>query len=344
MSEIGGLLEYSKDFFNKKKASYPNRIYFKSGREVLRYLISNFGTKVLYIPSYFCDDVVVYLNKISGLKIKRYQVDERFRINTKILSVIRGIKKQKMAFLIVDYFGHRDEKCKFIVKYLKKIGVDVIIDRTHSALNQYEDLSVFEFASIRKLFVNLPGAYLNTNKYEGCYRQLNLRSSLMLLKLKSDYLVNGKSGLKATYLQKYRVQEKSYSKFTKSLCAVRSFKTSEVLKKANTHKMNYTRKTNYKILKDGLKQNGFFMLHPIKYKVNEAPAFALLRCATHEIREELKMFLTKNNIFCPVHWENGTRLSRLLLSLPIDHRYTDKDMQFVVSMLNKYSYDHAYSM
>jgi hypothetical protein len=334
MKEIGGFLEFKTGFFNKNNGIRSGFTYFISGREALRYLVSNLGITILYLPSYFCNDVQEYLQNILHLEIKTYSVDDQFRVITSTLKTVQIAKGDKVGLLMVDFFGRRDPKYNLILQNLKKKGVVVLTDRTHSVLNTYPSSSVAEFASVRKLLINLPGAYIKGNEYKGGYRKLHLDSSLALLDLKDKYLKNGDLRLKNRFLKEYLHQEKRYPRFPKILRAVEPSGLENILRKANLNKMRKIRQRNYQALEQAFVSTPQVKWHHLQYRKNEAPAFALVKCSNYKTREKLKAYLIKNAIYPPIHWNNGTNLSRLLLSIPIDHRYSPKEMLFVASVIN----------
>jgi len=337
MPEIGSFIEYKKDFFNADNDRFAGLIFFQSGREALRYLIGHFKIRTIFLPSYFCDDVCAYLKKIKGLKIKEYALDDKLGIKKSILAKIKSKNEGKVAFLMVDFFGRRDPNYDFIAASLKRAGVVLLSDRTHSALNSYNNFFDAELASIKKLFVNLPGAYVGGVKYTGKYARLDLQTGLALLGLKERYLKNNDKVLKKKFLEGMRKEEGSLANFHKNARVVKAPKLEEILSKADIKKMKRARMNNYITLSKNIKPTKKFAWLDLGFAKNETPTFALIKCTSYKIREGLKAHLIKNDIYPPVHWPNGTELSRLLISIPIDHRYLPKDMRYVSSVINRFN-------
>jgi hypothetical protein len=339
MIEIGGLLEYKKEYFSAKNNNFSDCIFFKSGREALRYLVNHFEIRTLYLPSYFCDEVPQYLRRVNNLVIKEYIVDELFRIGNDALAAIKRRDKDRTALLMVDFFGRRDPNYGLVVKMLKKKGIIIFSDRTHSALNTYKRTKDAEFVSIRKLFINLPGSYVEHVKYEGYYKKLNVNSSLALLRLKNNYLKDHDIKLKAKFLKRASIEEKSLANFPKILKAIKSSRLESLLNKADLKKMKMVRQNNYNTLFKHIGSNNKLKCLDLGFRRNETPAFVLIKCSDYQIREKFKTFLIKNGIYPPVHWPNKTKLSKLLLSIPIDHRYSQNDMLFAASVINNFKVD-----
>lgn len=334
--EIGSFLEYKKEYFNAKNDTFIGCVFFESGREALRYMIGYFQVRTLYLPSYFCDDVSQYLEKIKGLTIKEYVVDELFRVKKNVLTVIENGNKGQAAFLLVDFFGRRDPNHDLISKLLKKKGIIIFLDRTHSILNDYKDSANPEFASIRKLLVNLPGSCVKQLEYKGNYKKINIKSNLAFLKIKDKYLKNHNTNLKSKFLKGMMNEDARLAEFRPNLEAIKSLRLDEVLCGADFEKMKIIRQKNYNTLHKHLNFNEKFAWLELGFKKNEAPAFALIKCCNYRVREKFKAYLIKNSIYPPMHWPNRTKLSKLLLSIPIDHRYSQKDMLFVASVINNF--------
>lgn len=61
-------------------------------------------------------------------------------------------------------------------------------------------------------------------------------------------------------------------------------------------------------------------------------------------RNELRKYLIENKVYCAIHWNQdfmsekvGERdISNSILSLPIDERYTTKDMKILAKIINKF--------
>src|SRR5690606_9921762 len=94
---------------------------------------------------------------------------------------------------------------------------------------------------------------------------------------------------------------------------------------------------NAKILYDGIK--GFDFISPLIPKPdfnNNCPLFVPLVVNLGK-RDELRQYLIENNVYCPVHWpENtGSRLGicKSELSLICDQRYNEKDMEYILFLI-----------
>lgn len=334
MTEIGSFFEYKKEFFNAKNNIFADDLFFRSGREALRHLIDYFKIKIIYLPSYFCDDVTTYLKKIDDLRIKEYPVDEKFKIKNSGISKIKNNKKT--ALLLMDFFGHRDPGYSSIIKKLKKKGIAIFTDRTHSFLNSYNQYFDAEFGSIRKLLINLPGAYLRGIKYNGPKEKFNISSDIRLLKLKAEYLENPTPRQKSIFLASMRDLEGRHLIFKKYNTPIDAPDLIRILKRVNLKKMKNQRIKNYFYLAKCIKSNKKFKICDIDFFKNEAPAYLLIRCKSNKIRNDLRKWLIKNDIYPPIHWPNRKKLSKLLLSITIDHRYSRRDMFYVGRVINSF--------
>lgn len=79
------------------------------------------------------------------------------------------------------------------------------------------------------------------------------------------------------------------------------------------------------------------------------PFNSILVCKSYEIREALRKFLISQNIFPAVHWEQSSagisskdfsaiELSNRILTIPTDHRYSDKDIIQIVEKISEFSH------
>jgi hypothetical protein len=62
--------------------------------------------------------------------------------------------------------------------------------------------------------------------------------------------------------------------------------------------------------------------------------------ASHAARDSHRLWLERHNVYCPIHWAATARskadvrdLAARILTIPCDHRYTSRDMDRVVKVL-----------
>ena len=83
----------------------------------------------------------------------------------------------------------------------------------------------------------------------------------------------------------------------------------------------------------------------ISYKKNEIPLYFLIKFSNMQKRNTVRSYMRKNNIYCPVFWDsshldlknfpNSKRFFENILAIPIDHRFNNKDMEYIVKIKNK---------
>ena len=335
MREIGSFIEYKKEFFGGKADKFFNgAIFFKSGRAAMSFLLSYFKIKTLYAPSYFCGEVVDYLKKIKGLSVKKYQLDDNFQIKPAAISREKIKDKATAAFLLVDLFGKRDKSHNKIKKYLLKTGVKFFIDRSHSILNAYDDSKAVSFGSIRKTLINLPGAYVLGVKYSGKFARFNINKNLKFLKIKEKYLRNSDKNLKKKFLEYFRKEEDKLNVFNSKNPPISCPALMNLLKSCIFLKMSRQRRVNYYYLAKHIKKNKKFKVVRFPYANKETPTHLIIKCVNQKTRDKLKQYMIANDIYATTHWPNGTRLSKLVISVPIDHRYGAKDMAYISQTMN----------
>lgn len=335
MREIGSFIEYKKEFFGgKANTFFDNSLFLESGRAAMSFLISYFNIRTLYLPSYFCGEVTDYLKKIDNLIIKQYLLDDNLRIKPGAILSKTINDKTTTAFLLVDLFGKRDRAHDKIKKYLLKMGVTVLVDRSHSIFNRYGDGGVVSFGSIRKTLINLPGAYVSGVKYSGKFARFIIGRNLKFLKIKAKYLRNGENKLKKDFLEYFRSEEGKLNVFRSKNLPIDCPALAGLLTRCNLLKMAAQRRRNYRYLAEHIKKNKKFSAVKFNYAKTEAPTHMVVRCASQKIRDRLKQRLIAENIYVAVHWPNWSHLSKLILSVPVDHRYGAKDMARVAKTMN----------
>jgi hypothetical protein len=91
------------------------------------------------------------------------------------------------------------------------------------------------------------------------------------------------------------------------------------------------------------------LLHPVVkcLRSGEVPLGYPVK-VNHGLRDELKIFLQRSNVFCPVHWpmdelreRSGLApdlaLSRAILTVPIDQRVDEQALEYVADRIRQFS-------
>lgn len=306
MQEIGGFFEL------ELCAGYEwhkNALRLNSARSCLRYLIKAAHIEKLWLPQYTCP-IIFESAEREGIKIEYYSINTEMLPNTEF--------EEDDFVLYTNYFGlcgSQIDKLSAKYKYL-------IIDNSQGFFEEAKGFA--SFYSPRKFFGVPDGGYLYCPKeYE--------------MPLEQDISVNRYRHL----LNRLEFgAEKAYCYFTENEQLIdtenikwMSLSTRKLLDSIDYKRCIERRKRNFEYLHTHLKdindyaiktQQGVPMVYPLL--VNKAG-----------IREKL----IENKIFIPTYWkgqrdkEYGAFLEQYLIPLPIDQRYTIKDMRRIVECIDQ---------
>ena len=144
------LLKFGSDYpviDNYKKGNaissiYPNANYYACGRQAINDLIGKFQWKRIWMPSYFCYDIINYI-KTTGIKVV-YYVD--YPGNDDETSIGKIQFEEGDVLFRMNFFGFRG------VRTNKTIPVPVIEDHSHDLVGEWPQNSDADFciASLRK--------------------------------------------------------------------------------------------------------------------------------------------------------------------------------------------------
>ncbi len=306
--EIGGYFEL------ELKEQYDNigsSVALNCARNCLRYVIKAFDIKEIYLPFYTCPVVWQAVQK-ENCKIKFYHIDESF--------MPVGEFEQDAYILYTNYFG----VCAKNVKSLAAKYKNLIIDNSQAFY--MPEYGIASFNSIRKFFGVPDGALLH------CDRNLNMQFEKSTSYQRSSHLLK-RLDVSAQYgYQDFCNNDdslideeiKTISNLTKAL-----FNTIDV------QKAKEKRIENYKFLSSALSSTNRLK---IELDLDDVPM-----CYPYmtDKAPDLRKMLINNKIYIPIYWNNLSKetfeyiLRNNILPLPVDQRYSKKDMQQILNVLQK---------
>ena len=313
MKEIGGYFEMK---FNVQESYYKGAIELNTARNCFEYILLAKKVKHIYIPHYICDVMLEPLNK-HKIKFNYYNIDNNL---DPILS--ESIKKDAF-FLYTNYFGIKQKTINNLTNRISNL----IIDNTMAFYARPAE-NIDTFYSARKFFGVPDGAYLFTSKVldvkfedDHSYDRMNHLFKRVELGANNSY---------EDFLQN---DYKLYNQPIRNMSATTKLLLSQI---------DYS---NYK----HIRERNFLFLHSYLGKINElnfdlfdlnGPMFYPFLYDS----EELKTKLIRNKIYVPTLWNNVLEtankksfenyLTRYLLALPIDQRYTLEDMRFILKIID----------
>ena len=289
-----------------------------SGRTAMEAVLKQLpNAHTALLPSYCCDSMIGPF-RVSGIKTDFYHVnwDDGIKIESEDTADI---------ILWCNYFGFKN-------KMPDMDGV-IIEDITHSMLSEVQchQTSSYLVASLRKWMPINCGGYCSV-EVEGTEPPdefISLKSSAM--ELKTEYLKDLDSLKKPRFLQMFADSNHWLAKHYSGL-SIDSW-SRMYLSSINIEKQRETRRQNAHVLYEGLKSKVQFLFPE---EDMDCPLFVPILL---ENRDNIRNHLTKNEIYCPVHWSKPERCKSNIydmeLSLICDQRYGVEDMERIVSTLSE---------
>ena len=314
MNPIGGYFELE---LPQRSEYHSTAIALNTGRNALEYILRVRGYKHVYLPYYSCDVLLEPFKKLN-VKYSFYHINE-------ILELYECIHlTDGEAILYVNYFGLKQSYVKDLAS---QFGKRLIVDNTQAFYAQHIQ-GIDTFYSCRKFFGVADGAYLY------CDQPLDME------------LEQDQSWHRMGYLLK-RIDispEAAYNDFRDESVKLKqnpirtmSQLTHRIMASIDYGQAAERRRENYRSLDETLKTRNRISL-PL---ADDAVPMVYPYLVDYGAR--LRKYLIDHYVFCACYWpnvldwcilgdmENG--LTQNLVSLPVDQRYDDHDMQVILDML-----------
>lgn len=317
LKEIGGYIELD-TYVNSML--HEDALALNCGRNALAYIIKARMIKRICLPFFLCESVEQICQK-EGVDIRFYSIDSSF------YPQIEEVGQDEWVY-IVNYYGQLNEQN---IKALKEKYKRIIVDNAQS----YWAIPVENVDTIyicRKYFGVPDGAFLYTDSrwnealavdesYERMHYLLG-RYERTANEFYEEYKKNGEIFVNQPILQ--------MSKLTKNL-----------LHAIDYDRARKIRNENYFFLHNQLKDRNRMVLKSV-----DGPfAYPLWIENGAKIRVELQ----KRKIYIPLLWPEVLKkcsvdsleyqLANNILPIPVDQRYQEADMQYIVNMLDDIMYE-----
>ena len=324
--------EIGSEFWNAPTIENENRVFsksvqwFLSGRSALKSIINDLKhLHTVALPSWCCHTMIrPFLD--AGFEVKFYSV--YWNVGLK-----QDIHFECDVLFLIDYFGYSVTNPD-----ISGYGGIVIRDVTHSIYStSYTDADYY-FGSLRKWCGVWTGGYAWAKDGHHLIMEQNddfgytiLREKAM--QLKNSYL-HGWGVTDKEYLRVFNEAEEILEKAGISPAAERDVM---LAKKIDVGFIRERRRANAKVLREAFPDWLIFR------EMNDAdcPMFVPIFVPDGR-RDELRNFLIKNDIYCPIHWpvsdyhkldEKEQFLYDNELSLVCDQRYAEDDMRRMVQAI-----------
>lgn len=332
---IGGEFEIDLSLQREGFIAQPDTYYYASGRTALYQILRSLSPKPprVWMPDWLCHTMVEAAEK-AGFEVVFYELDHGFHASVPALEC-SGFRNGE-TMLMVNYFGVQDltSPAKAIKdQYPDAIVIEDDVQAYWCFTEKENPYADFRFTSMRKAFAIPDGGIVKTSRrmpdamHPNTFAPLKMKAGVMKLH-------RGEDGIKdedylALFKQGDMLIRENYdslmSKDSKRLFAGTDFRCAK-----------QRRQVNAKCLLEGLEALGKEPL--IEIPSDSVPLFIPIYL---ENRDEVRRRMLQNEIFCPVHWplecmdvKKGREMAEHELSLIVDQRYCEQDMNLILSLLN----------
>ena len=285
------------------------------GRNALKLILRHLGCATVYVPSYICDDVLDPIAQM-GIQVVFYGID------VNLDPVLNETPCEGAAVLYANYFGLKGQAARALAR---SIPVPFILDDTQAFFDPPLAGS-FTFYSARKFFGVPDGAYLYGDKISDAMLEPDISCDRCehLLRAIDQGSMAGFAAYQKLEAAFGRIPPRRMSALTRRLLG-----SIDYGRVASVRRANYLRLDGalggINQLRVPLPETAVPMCYPLL--VNDGAA--------------LKAELIRRRMFVPSFWRGvaervpegsvESRLARDLLGLPLDQRYSFREMDRMVS-------------
>lgn len=331
------------NFVKKLNLDGRDACFTSTGRSAIELAINNALVnnnslpKIAVLPTFSCESVYSSFIK-NGFEIKQYGIGHNLEITDDLDCLTNGAG----ILLIHQYFGFNTFFDKNVINNIKKKGVVVIEDLTQCLFSSFPHIDAdYWVGSIRKWFGVPDGGFLISAAHEIINKPTKCDEKLEKVKLeaqikKYDYIFNNK-GQKECFLKEFKNAEDILNN-QNDVYAI-SNASLNILSHVDFDEIISKRRENFGVLVNALNDKGIFVFSKLDNGVT--PLYCLIRISK---RKELQLYLQDNNIYAPIIWPKEGMLGQSecfnayknLLAIPIDQRYSEKDMIRIAKCLNAF--------
>lgn len=345
--------EYSLDVacFSPKEDTIYNRlkdfktVYYNTGRSAIKGVLREIRGKRALLPAYICQSV------IQAFEQEHYSI-EFYNINTDLSIDINDLNRKCTPDLdvifVMHYYGTLQNRNDLtsIRNLSNTLSLTIVEDTTHGILTNVQTIGDYCVASLRKWFALPDGgvAYSLLQKIDSVpvakeMSFANVRTAGMFLK---GLFVNGLTESNEIYRKQFGEAEKMINEDSR-VFAISDF-SDALVKVFDVGDAIQRRKNNAGYLHKNIENP---LIVPIfkEPNIDICPFFYPLYV---ENRDKFRNYLNQNKIYCPVHWPIEDKrlfeydavryISEHIISIPIDQRYGISDMEYLCSIINRYSW------
>lgn len=339
MREFGSDFHYI-DTYNSGRAHltdvFRGATLLADGRQCIVALVRQYGWKRIWMPDYFCYEVIDTIKEQTGIEVLYYADSPFDECQVESLAYEEGDVLMRMNF-----FGMRGQRSN------KNIPCPVIEDHSHDPFGHWALYSDADWcvSSIRKILPIPEGGMLWSPK--GHQLKIKLNSSEENekiaairwegMEMKSRYL-KGEDVSKDEFRRHYTETEEWFDHAELALLDERS--KTVVSKQLDINLWQDAKRKNWTLLQRLVNSKVCKVLKP---EDDTCTMFSLvLLFDNKETRDKVRKHLIEACVYPAILWavpesasENAVNFSERMLSVHCDGRYSEDDIQQLASILNK---------
>lgn len=339
------MIEFGSDFhqvldYTSKRAHltdvYSDAVLMADGRQCMVALIHQEGWKRLWVPEYFCYEVIETIRKSTGIEIILYPdyplADDR--------EIIQGLLYEEGdALLRMNYFGMRDFRSE------KTIPVPVIEDHTHDLLGHWALYSDADwcFTSLRKSLPLPEGGMLWSpkglrliNELENTDNNAQVASKRwQAMQMKRNY-IDGTFQDKESFRKLFVETEEWFDSAEPSLIDKQS---REYIEGLDINAWIGAKRMNWQMLRSLLSDK----IQILRPEDDSCTMFSMIILTENkEDREALRKRLIEDSVYPAILWQVPETANAVvkdfscrMLSIHCDGRYDKEDIQQLANIVNQ---------
>lgn len=339
MREFGSDFHYI-DTYNSGRAHltdvFRGAVLFADGRQCIVALIRHYGWGRLWVPDYFCYEVIETIKEQTGIDVILYEDNPLKEKSVDQLPFEKGD-----VLLRMNFFGMRDLRSN------KSIPVPVIEDHSHDPFGHWALYSDADWciSSIRKSLPLPEGGMMWSPKGHD-YPEIQPSTAenekiaairWEAMEMKSDYLA-GNDVSKEEFRKKYIETEEWFDTAEPSLIDER---TEEFISKQfDLNLWLGAKRKNWALLSSLVNKERCKVLIA---EHESCTMFSLILLMENKARRDsLRKSLIENSVYPAILWnvtekasESSIYFSERMLSIHCDGRYTEEDIRHLAILLNK---------
>ena len=312
MQEIGGYFGLERFGGNEY---HSDAFAFNTATNALLWLMEKRRIRRIWMPDYLCASVIRAVEKSKMAKIRRYEIDSSLQPNFPA-----GEMEPQDAVYLVNYYG---QLAVGTVEQWREKTSCLIVDNVQ-AFFAAPVVGVDTLYSCRKWFGVPDGAYLYAD---------GLQETKLPPAHAADHFLHLLGRFEGDATAWYREYQRSETLLEQSPICGMSELTRNILRAVDYERVSKRRTENFSFLHRQLGEKNQLQLQiPLG-------AFMYPFCIESTQAQKIRQRLLENKIYIPVLWpemQGGAQaLANRILPLPVDQRYTEKEMRRIVEIVKQ---------